>query len=127
MMRTPSQVLKPMWAALKQMYGAENIGGYYSLSDSFDSNWQYTYYGDNYERAGMIRAKYDILNTFGKKLTPDQIFGEPVFPPDCCVCMKDGKKGGKKGGQAQNCDTTVVVMTTMTTTIKMSTRKDPSS
>lgn len=99
MMRTPFQVLKPMWAALKQMYGAENIGGYHGLSDSFDSNWQYTYYGDNYERAGMIRAKYDILNTFGKKLTPDQIFGEPVFPPECCVC-----KGGKKGGKLLNCD-----------------------
>ncbi|KAL3906412.1 MAG: hypothetical protein SGILL_009281 [Bacillariaceae sp.] len=78
MTRLRKNVLVPTMEVLQEAY-PNQLGGYYGLSDPFDSNWQYTYYGSNYARLGEIRAKYDPLNTFGKKLTPTQIFSSPVI------------------------------------------------
>ena len=56
------------------------IGGYYGLPDHASRNWQRLFYGSNYQRLAQTRAKYDPINTFGKLLTPGQLFEDTKAP-----------------------------------------------
>lgn len=56
------------------------IGGYYGLPDHANRNWQRLFYGSNYQRLAQTRAKYDPINTFGKLLTPGQLFEDTKAP-----------------------------------------------
>ena len=58
------------------------IGGYYGLPDHVNRNWQRNLYGSNYQRLARARAKWDPVNTFGKTLTPGQLFDTDDEEPE---------------------------------------------
>ena len=48
---------------------ATKLRGYYNyLNIEGNSNWRHYYFGDNYERLSVVKAKYDETNGFGNPL-----------------------------------------------------------
>ena len=48
---------------------SSKLRGYYNyLNNEGNRDWRNYYFGDNYERLSVIKAKYDVTNGFGNPL-----------------------------------------------------------
>ena len=62
---------------------ASKLKGYYNyMNPEGNPDWQNFYFGDNYEKLSVIKAKYDVTNGFGN----------PVQVAPASLSSKAGKK-----------------------------------